>query len=630
MIVWLGNIALSIAFIPVLYGWGSILQKLRPATNTITNGFGWQCLDGIALLLSLGGFLNLVGWANQLVLGAIWAAGIGLVGWQIGRWGLGSLRANSSSQGSDPVGPKFSLIWLIAGLLAAINLVAFCWFLRFHVQDDVRAYLTLAERLRQTGTLGLDPFNEHRVATTLGGGSFLLALLGTFFSIEGLVSLDGGIMPVLMGLVIRSWLLKRFGSKKADWLALVLTLSLAVPAIRANSSPCLIGTGLLLQLFLSILSGTAISSAGEAVCTGLLIGGICSLKTNLIPTPGLLFLFLFIQAIRQPSTGARWKLPSFLAFGLAVAVVPWMVSLHNSSATFLFPLLGRGVHKSAYAQDIMGSFSTGNLRMVWKAAMNPVLLVLGAVCLLTRVWKWPRREAEAGIAIAISAVIGCLMVTVGAAGFEPMRYTSGFLLAAVVALLMAMPALVGNKNLLAPLPKVALTGLALAVLFVCKWHGVNLAADIRNQLKWASNGRRFEVPGVRQKYRRVLADVTPDTQVLAFVTQPWLLPFDQNELWVITNPGGAGPAPGVPNTSDPEVLRTYLSHCGVKCLMFSRSLSNLVNHMREIGRQKGVPLIADEIQRYIGFYDASMQLIDLNQSPYSITNDTVLIRLSPN
>ena len=64
-----------------------------------------------------------------------------------------------------------------------------------------------------------------------------------------------------------------------------------------------------------------------------------------MPYVAVVCLLFLIQA---PGLGAKLKMASIGAATLACALVPFMVLMFSSSGTPLFPVLGAGVHESAY------------------------------------------------------------------------------------------------------------------------------------------------------------------------------------------------------------------------------------------------------------------------------------------
>jgi hypothetical protein len=152
---------------------------------------GW----GMAGMVALGGWLNLLGLARASVLMALVlsVSALGLL--YEGRKFLGSVEHAPAPPEESPERGKW--IWLV--LLAVLITIKYATSLRWHFNrnDDQPAYLFRLSRMLQTGSIGRDPFSLRQL-TTLSGLTFLLGLVGSVQPLKYSHLLDPGICWIMI------------------------------------------------------------------------------------------------------------------------------------------------------------------------------------------------------------------------------------------------------------------------------------------------------------------------------------------------------------------------------------------------------------------------------------------------
>lgn len=334
---WAGLLALS------LLGWGHALKTLTLGQRPFP--VGAELGLGLAGAVVLGGGLNAAGVASRVPLATFVAAGA-LLGLRrvmpLFRW-VGIALGPPATPGTRRL--RGTYLVLLATILVVVALATvragaepgISSVARFNPHDDFHAYLVFPERMLQTGEIGADPFNDRRLTTGLGGQSALLAMARVFMPFESLHLIEPGLGVLSLCSLIG-----------AGWGAGVgLTgLSVFLPLTIANVSGQATGVALLLGLtvVLALWPTEGDVPVGVIVLSGLAAAAACALKSTFLPpTVIALGAFLTFRAIRGGLRRRHFLEGAGVLAVVALALLPWMLTLHRSSGTMLFPVLGLGV-----------------------------------------------------------------------------------------------------------------------------------------------------------------------------------------------------------------------------------------------------------------------------------------------
>ena len=303
---------------------------------------------GIVLTLAIAGVLMVFGLAGQSVLFTVALLGIVLF--------LVECGLHLAVQGSA---------WEIRGglnfrrllpLLPAVCLLAFFYATSVQTHtadpwDDWSAYLPMAKRLAQTGTL-LDPFSVRRLLTFGGQQVLDVQLLagGSFLNID---ILEQGLAKILLAGLLWSIFKRSIHAATAPrrWLAgMLLFIFLLIPVPHANVQSQMTGAVLFLALLCTFdLPAIEAIPFRRALLVGMVGAAFATMRTNYVPTAVLAVALAFgarFLAAREGRMNVMRELTACLFF-FAVLLIPWSVVLHQSSGTFLYPPF-RGTQRPEY------------------------------------------------------------------------------------------------------------------------------------------------------------------------------------------------------------------------------------------------------------------------------------------
>ncbi|MHC5115314.1 MAG: hypothetical protein ACYTGP_12905, partial [Planctomycetota bacterium] len=352
----------------------------------------------------------------------------------------------------------------------------------------------------------------------------------------------------------------------------ILLLLAVLPPPMVNMGALMLGTALLLSLF-RILDSDRLARERPwlGMCLiAIVTAALVPLKSTFLVPTGLVLTFSYLVHIAtSPSKGRAFLEGVGCALLIGLLLLPWMISLHRSSGTFLFPLLGKGVDGSQYGIE-MGTHeyrtTARTLLLLWIAISQPLFVATaaaGAVVLPARGRSW-----FAGRGATVALVGGCCVAAVlivlvtTATGLSlrwgANRYCFPILFAALLALLV-----------------VAKGPRWRAVVLVVVGAGLVAAypADLKRLAKQIDFGVRAgleDLPPLTSESIRAGQDAVPEgAPILARLDRPFLLDFTRNPIYVIDHPLLVSPAPGMPRFEGGEAVDRYLADLGIRHLMFT-------------------------------------------------------------
>lgn len=535
---------------------------------------GWlHPATGLALAIALGGWLNLFSAVSVYSLAIFVWTGLGAYAVSL------FLRAKTQ----DPDLRKGQPSSRIAVLLSLFVVVALGWryveavgWIKFNDHDDYQGYLVFVEKLLQLGSLGEDPFSERRLIGGVGSQYFLLSLVASEFPHRFLHILDPGIAVLMITGMVTSVIPESGIRVKLAMLALGASVAL-LPIPIVNISAAVIVVPLLLAMWLlfddchkALEIDPSASLLSRAMLIGLCAASACSLKNTFIPYVGISViggasgLVLRWPALWKKALG--WTVLAGVVAGGTIG--PWMVDLHRSSGTYLYPLLSKGYHGSVYG----GTYLTANAEFLQAGRIItdlrnwlidpflrlPVLLTVALFC--HTIWRQGQRGSAmllpAGIFLA--ALISVVGIGFATGTYGTYRYTFPFVLASLLAGLIVMVRRV-------PVGGWPAIPLASAALLAC--FGLASLAGHLGQAVPAVMARVHGQDLVPEERRIAYADLSAhlprDGAVLTRLDLPFLLRL-RRDVFIADYPGGSSPPPGMPAGSDAGKLQRYLVGQGVR------------------------------------------------------------------
>ncbi len=478
--------------------------------------------------------------------------------------------------------------WVYTGRLNFANMV---YADGFNTSDDYHAYLVFPHKMLQLGSMGLEPFSERRM-TSLGGQSFLHTFMVSVLSDTNLNIIDPSLALIItIGLII-GFLKENQASTRRVIFTILLVLLIAVP--KANTTSMMLPVALFLSLFRTLDSKEIDRSSwvSNACIIALISAAICTLKSSLIPASVIVFAVSYLCYFITSNT----KLKVVWEFGLATVLVgifllPWMISLYQSSGTLLYPLLGKGYHASAYGITFKsGSTLLGTVKTALGAFRGIyvfILILLGCLSLSIRPLKFASLPAEssfsnrqAPLSMTVAALEATVVVGVLTENADPFRYSFSHLFPAIIILIMLAMTDTGglNKNGIPNFFIVAVFCAGLTISYNWDITKNTYSAYVKN-IKFGLTNPSLVSAKQKLQYAALQQSIPQGETVLTRLDAPFILDFKRNQLFLADWPGGASLPPGMPAFKGPEALANYLVSKSIRYIAYS---SWSLNHPADV------------------------------------------------
>ena len=334
------------------------------------------------------------------------------------------------------------------------------------------------------------------------------------------------------------------------------------------------------------------SWVSNACLIALITAAIFTLKSSLIPASALVFAVSYLCYFLSSNT----KLKVVWEFGLATVLVgifllPWMISLYQSSGTLLYPLLGKGYHASAYGitfksgATLLGTVKTalGAFRGIYVL----ILILLGCLSLSIRPLKFANLPAEssfsnrqAPLSMTVAALAATVLVGVLTENADPFRYSFSHLFPAIILLIMLAMTDTGglNKNGIPNFFIVAVFCAGLTISYNWDITKNTYSAYVKN-IKFGLTNPSLVSAKQKLQYAALQQSIPQGETVLTRLDAPFILDFKRNQLFLADWPGGASLPPGMPAFKGPEALANYLVSKSIRYIAYS---SWSLNHPADV------------------------------------------------
>jgi hypothetical protein len=450
--------------------------------------------------------------------------------------------------------------------------------------DDAQAYMVFPRSMLETGSIGPQPWEARRMLSP-GAQSGLQTLVLAGNPVRAVHLMDAGVAVVLLvGLVLGAARHRELGGW-ATALVLVVVLTANHIAMRGNTSAVVTGVVLLFALFRA-LDETDDSPGWGGIA--LLASASVAVKSTFAPAVVAMVGFAVLASFFDRDRRRGALLDVVRVGGVAtVALLPWMISVLESSATLLYPVFGRGFfggvfHDFSWAEGTFEVSPTARLRLL---ARHSVVLLPVLTLLFAGYDRRPRRAAVAVTAAAIVTLVALVFMGDPRLNRSLARYAFPPVLAATLGLLCT--ALVSGST------RRRRTGVAIAaaVAFLLVFGRPASVFDLYHQLARnivdATSSPAAATPEEQLAAGAIQHSVPYGAMVLTTLEQPWLLDPTLIRLRVNSLPGWSSPPPGIHLDRGPEDLAATLEAQGVRYLAYGgqRDLHDLLGltekHIRE-------------------------------------------------
>jgi hypothetical protein len=570
----------GIVIIFSLVGWGSAVNRVLFPKSRID--WGQKAAWGTAFSIFWGGLLN-VTWTISRTTILVYL-GAGLLYWLFDIFKTKPLSISLlSNRIRDYRSDKTAAVGIIVlFLLVLLQYSSWVSTQNFNYHDDFHAYFVFPKKMLQTGSMGPDPFSERKIISSLGGQPFLHTFVLSMLSEKNIDIIDCGLgMVIVVGLLLGCFKDKGISKRAA---VLILVFFLLIPKPKVNTTAVVMPLALFISLFRTLdWEGLRTGRFMANACIiALLAAGICSLKSNLIPACGIFFAasyFFYIINLKIRKTATYEFL---IATGLVgVFLLPWMISMYQSSGTLLYPLLGRGYHGSVY-----GTFLLPSSGLETSTAIRLVLYYLGdpyiVSLILVSFSSFRLRPAEpagrrASLSLSAGALLGALIMLISIGGYSAQRYFFPFVFAAIIiSMIMALSKKrVKNESGFINYSSVFMTIFAAGVIIGSNWNSLRWYSPQAPYSKWIQdieagmkNSHLVSDEELLQ-YRKMQQSIPQGETVLTRLAKPFLLDFRQNKIFIADYPGGASLPPGMPFFRGAEALADYLNSKSIRYVAYS-------------------------------------------------------------
>ena len=550
-------------------GWGRLTAKLlrvRALPASIA------CITGIAVMIFIGGWLNIMGAIYAGVIFVMGAAGL------LAYYALRNDRAEEYRWKPFWMGTHLSsrILLILAFLILLFRLAGTVRFAQFDVSDDSAAYLALPQKMLETHHFAADPFSERRITSSLGGSYFMQDLVLSANSLAHV-----GMADRTLGLVLLAAVVFDIGiafELSAFQIALLEFLVYLVPQETYNLTfivlpiPLLLG---IIWLISRVVDEQSTRASGLAFLAGMIGGATISLKSTYLPVVILLSLIPgFLLVVRRKITLA---LKNFFATwsGILIVLALWMIAMKWTSGTYLFPVLGKGFDYSRY-----GLFHTPSMfpttRSVVKIFLQGfVLLTLAAIQILSK----PRtKQANLSVCVLAASAVSIIALNYKSSADSIWRYNFPQFFMAVIVFYASTSALAFKFPLSKFLRVVSYIGVLSMIGMICYYdaegrnpalfHEVTLAAKNRNPILASLGGRQLTSAKLEVEYRKAEAAIPQSGVILENVAYSFLLNYKDRNILIMDWPGASAPLPGWPFGRESSYIAQYLVRNHVHYVLF--------------------------------------------------------------
>jgi predicted small integral membrane protein len=565
----------GICIILSLVGWGGVLNRILFPKDRV--GWGQRSAWGIAFSVVVGGVLN-VTWTISRTVVLIYL-GLGLVYWLFDFYKNRDLVLNSLSQEIREC-RKDKVVFIGTLIICLLILVQYAgWVstpLGFNTHDDYHGYFVFPNKMLQMGSMGPDPFSDRRLVSSLGGQTFLDTFILSTLSYKNLNLLDSGCgLIITIGLLLGYFKEKKL-SKRRALLTLLLFFVLLISISKVNITRVVFALALFLSLFIT-LDWKPLNehpSLSNSFIIALLITAICAVKSNLIPACIILFIlsyyFYIFNSKIKPKAISEFCVTTLL---VGVFLLPWMISMYQSSGTFLYPLLGKGYHGSVYGSVLLPSSELTILKafkifIVAVTSRKFLALYLLSFIILGRL-RQKLIVRNSPLSLLISCWLGTILLAL-ATGGGVFRYSESFVVATLIIFITLSLADTGleAKSKFQPSTSV-IAAIFIAGLFLGSTHPRDVYGESISNIKLGLNNVDLVSTQDLTKYTRMLQSIPEKEMILTRLKKPFLLDFSRNRIFIADYPGGASLPPGMPFFKGSEPLADYLTSKSIRYVAYS-------------------------------------------------------------
>ncbi|PIT88171.1 MAG: hypothetical protein COU29_04130 [Candidatus Magasanikbacteria bacterium CG10_big_fil_rev_8_21_14_0_10_36_32] len=576
-LVFCWGIVVLFAFI----GYGKLLGTVLSPKNKFD--LGMQAAFGMALSIVIGGILNLVGIISIVSIKIFVVVGIllFLIFWlkNLRSWPnlirntFGFVRANKI----------FSVIAVTVFVLITARYCFSVAYFDFHISDDKQGYLAFSSKMIQTGSLGEDPFSQHRVESSLGAPYFLQAIILADTSVKNLHLPDRGVGYLVLLLLLIGFVKNK---KIGRWPGILLILAATVVVSPVgNVTACYTAAAmffLFLRLTYPITKYKSSSFLLNALALAFPIAALCALKSSFISVAVVLFIgHYFIYGWHLKNFRLILKELIITVLIILVFLLPWMLSMLGSSGTLLYPILGYGYQGTAYGAFpyVLGFNLYSLMRLIFECLIGLITLVPLAILGIVAYGMPDREEKKIVWLVCLSSLVGILTLIIFLGGYGLYYYSFPYVFPSI---LFITALLLGNDLQFSRFPNT--NGRIIGFILVAFLIGAFLQKDLQvvqdikggvniggGELKFGLMNTDLISEDEHQQYIKLQNSVPAGETIVVRLDKNFLFDFKRNTIYINDTPGGSSLPPGLPLKNGSEAMADYFLFNDIKYLAFPYS-----------------------------------------------------------
>jgi hypothetical protein len=574
-------------------GFGRALSLIAGWKNKEILGWGMHAALGIAVVISIAGVLLLFSLAHQPVLVALVVIGVVLCIYFV----LSDISQKKFTTNLACL-KKDIFLWIIAIIIYSTSV---SWPGSIDPTDDFQGYLTMPEKISQTGTLS-EPFGLRR-AYTLGGHVFLKALVQCVTSERTGHLLDMGICKlIIFGLLLGLTREMRTTAPLLRFCFILLVLIIQVPRINTNSS--LTGVCLLVPALVLMDHFFKVPNKKLAIQIGLLMAAAITMRSIYI---GPLGAACAIYAGWNCLQAKNWN---NLIDQFRLNVIIWIVAFTVLASWFAISQIDCGTPLPLFfGGNINPEFAnTGNkegILMDTSIALAFIFLpetfvfvIIASLPLFFDSSKFIKASCLATLlCVFYIALKGGACLTRDLYRFcFPIILSQGILSFAELARLSFNAGEESNLKQNQILKNTLTISVSLLAMVHFSTGCSFISETIASLYQQVCRPGPFLPPQYQQEYMQLQGIVPKGEKILAAVDAPYLLDYARNQIANADVVGGMSPNKGMPFFKGPEALKKYLLDQNIKYILAVDWDKGLVSYNRKNIKENKREWFVNEVQ----------------------------------
>ncbi|MEQ8540735.1 MAG: hypothetical protein RIB93_25180 [Coleofasciculus sp. D1-CHI-01] len=553
-----------------LIGWGAVVNRILFPKHRAD--WGQLAAWGVAFSIVVGGVLNVTWTISRTVI--LIYLGLGLIYWIFDFYQTRNSIIDSISKYRQ-ICDKDKIVFLLSTIVIFMIGVQYAGSIYaddFNNHDDYHAYFVFPNKMLQMGSMGADPFSERRLMSSLGGQSFLDTFTVSLLSERSLNIIDQGCGTIIISWLIIGWFIELKTPIKTSLISLITLLCIVIAIPDVNITSVLIASALFLCLFRTInwskLKSNSFIAKGTIIA--LLAAGICATKSTMIPVCVILltlsycFYLIKVENKKIAIYDILWVMSLSFLF-----LLPWMISMYQSSGTLLYPILGKGYH-GYFISRSSDLTLLKSVKLIRGAAISFSFLACYLLSfIIWRQYRYNLINRESPLSLLISVWIGAILVALSTGSH---RFSASFVVSAIIALMII--ALDSQRKATEYKDYKFQTSMIISFLMgllIAKFGSPAMYVELENigKIKSGLNPLPLVTKEEVNSYLNMQQSIPEGETVLTRLEKPFVLDFSRNQVFIADYPGAASLPPGMPFFKGGEALADYLTSKSIKYVAYS-------------------------------------------------------------